>query len=126
MLTVIRGPTHYNPWRYSERVRERRDRIITTLAEGGLIDQAEATQAARAPLALAGTTRPGGSYYPAFMDLVRDQLNNSYPPKALASQGLRIFTTLKPIVQDRLQDSCLLYTSPSPRDQRGSRMPSSA
>ena len=27
---------------------------------------------------------------------------------------------------DRLSDICLLYTSPSPRDQRGSRMPSSA
>ena len=26
----------------------------------------------------------------------------------------------------RGNDSCLLYTSPSPRDQRGSRMPSSA
>ena len=26
----------------------------------------------------------------------------------------------------RLMQSCLLYTSPSPRDQRGSRMPSSA
>ena len=25
-----------------------------------------------------------------------------------------------------LEDCCLLYTSPSPRDQRGSRMPSSA
>ena len=25
-----------------------------------------------------------------------------------------------------LIDTCLLYTSPSPRDQRGSRMPSSA
>ena len=25
-----------------------------------------------------------------------------------------------------LPDNCLLYTSPSPRDQRGSRMPSSA
>ena len=25
-----------------------------------------------------------------------------------------------------LLDACLLYTSPSPRDQRGSRMPSSA
>ena len=25
-----------------------------------------------------------------------------------------------------IPDSCLLYTSPSPRDQRGSRMPSSA
>ena len=27
---------------------------------------------------------------------------------------------------DRVNQSCLLYTSPSPRDQRGSRMPSSA
>ena len=36
------------------------------------------------------------------------------------------------VVQDALikildkLDTCLLYTSPSPRDQRGSRMPSSA
>ena len=29
-------------------------------------------------------------------------------------------------VTDRRSTSCLLYTSPSPRDQRGSRMPSSA
>ena len=29
-------------------------------------------------------------------------------------------------VIDILHKSCLLYTSPSPRDQRGSRMPSSA
>ena len=27
---------------------------------------------------------------------------------------------------DSLRSVCLLYTSPSPRDQRGSRMPSSA
>ena len=30
------------------------------------------------------------------------------------------------ILVHRLNDACLLYTSPSPRDQRGSRMPSSA
>ena len=34
-----------------------------------------------------------------------------------------IFTNL---TQDHLDYHCLLYTSPSPRDQRGSRMPSSA
>ena len=28
--------------------------------------------------------------------------------------------------QNNLFETCLLYTSPSPRDQRGSRMPSSA
>ena len=30
------------------------------------------------------------------------------------------------VQQQRIVYSCLLYTSPSPRDQRGSRMPSSA
>ena len=29
-------------------------------------------------------------------------------------------------MRDQLDHHCLLYTSPSPRDQRGSRMPSSA
>ena len=29
-------------------------------------------------------------------------------------------------IQNDRQETCLLYTSPSPRDQRGSRMPSSA
>ena len=28
--------------------------------------------------------------------------------------------------QKKMYETCLLYTSPSPRDQRGSRMPSSA
>ena len=37
---------------------------------------------------------------------------------ALASDGITIAEALK--------EGCLLYTSPSPRDQRGSRMPSSA
>ena len=41
------------------------------------------------------------------------------PPRRLARQ------TLGEVVEPRYED-CLLYTSPSPRDQRGSRMPSSA
>ena len=33
---------------------------------------------------------------------------------------------LQPSIDAALAEACLLYTSPSPRDQRGSRMPSSA
>ena len=45
--------------------------------------------------------------------------------------GLRMDAHLHHILVDEFQDTshgqiCLLYTSPSPRDQRGSRMPSSA
>ena len=35
-------------------------------------------------------------------------------------------TGVGPSVENPKKDACLLYTSPSPRDQRGSRMPSSA
>ena len=40
--------------------------------------------------------------------------------KSQAKSGMR------PVTPDGLPYICLLYTSPSPRDQRGSRMPSSA
>ena len=38
--------------------------------------------------------------------------------------GVKVDNSFK-IIEDTL-NPCLLYTSPSPRDQRGSRMPSSA
>ena len=41
------------------------------------------------------------------------------------SSFLMAIYTLK-IFSDNEENPCLLYTSPSPRDQRGSRMPSSA
>ncbi len=124
LLTVIRGPSYYNPWRQPERVRERRDRIIATLRENNLISTADAATATRQELTLAGTTRPRGAYYPAFMDLVRAQLKTSYAADALASTGLRIFTTLKPHVQERLQDSAtqalerIELTQPSTADNQ--------
>ena len=46
------------------------------------------------------------------------------------SEGAEIFINNIPIISDQFlqnnEESCLLYTSPSPRDQRGSRMPSCA
>ena len=50
--------------------------------------------------------------------IVGDICANDYAGQ-LASISLKIQDTLKSV-------ACLLYTSPSPRDQRGSRMPSSA
>ena len=38
----------------------------------------------------------------------------------------RLFLYVEPLLEYNISNTCLLYTSPSPRDQRGSRMPSSA
>ena len=52
--------------------------------------------------------------------------------RLLAGYGAHIIAVgrtgadLESLAQETGCDTCLLYTSPSPRDQRGSRMPSSA
>ena len=51
----------------------------------------------------------------------RNKFNNI---EIIAVSGVSIVEKNAPIV--RFLIGCLLYTSPSPRDQRGSRMPSSA
>ena len=47
--------------------------------------------------------------------------NNAMNPDTLALYQANVLSVTR-----QLYYSCLLYTSPSPRDQRGSRMPSSA
>ena len=42
------------------------------------------------------------------------------------NEAENIVALLDSIAQQEYPKDCLLYTSPSPRDQRGSRMPSSA
>ena len=58
-----------------------------------------------------------------------DVFNFSHEPIELLEMRLRIVyphVDLICINENAVTYTCLLYTSPSPRDQRGSRMPSSA
>ena len=60
---------------------------------------------------------------------VESDLTTIQGPRDAAEQALAHFGAIDILVNNAgiaVTDSCLLYTSPSPRDQRGSRMPSSA
>ena len=48
------------------------------------------------------------------------------PEKMITMPDAEIKVDVSSTLLGELQKACLLYTSPSPRDQRGSRMPSSA
>ena len=59
----------------------------------------------------------------ALADAGKNGIVMSYTGRAAPWQIIR---QVKPKLHRIIKKVCLLYTSPSPRDQRGSRMPSSA
>jgi penicillin-binding protein 1B len=109
LIAVIRGPSFYNPFRHPERALARRDLVLDKMLETGLIDDDAHRRARDRELGIARGARTGGAYHPAFMDVVRAELAAGYRDAQLTSQGLRIFTTLRPSVQDAV-DAALADT----------------
>lgn len=97
LVAIVRGPTYYNPRLHPQRVLARRNLVLQTLAEQGIVTTAQANEAIRQPLGV--TREASGAYYPAYMDLVRRTLKRDYPEQELTEAGLRIYTSLDPRVQ---------------------------
>jgi penicillin-binding protein 1B len=90
---LIRAPNANSPFRSPMRAQGRRDAVLASMAEHGAITAEEADAARAEPLQL----RPyvaDRTNAPYFVDAVRRQLQESYPPEALTAEGLRIFTSL--------------------------------
>lgn len=104
LVGIVKGPTVYNPRRKPELVRERRDLVLHLMAEGGLIRDDQLEVALAQPLGVSAAGTGGAERYPAYIDLVRRQLKGLYREEDLAGEGLRIFTTLDPRVQEALEN----------------------
>lgn len=99
LVAMVKGPSYYNPRRNPERALARRNLVLAQMQQAGLISATEADRAAGQPLSI--TARPSFSdnRYPAYIDLVRRHLSRDYRQQDLQSDGLRIFTTLNPAIQ---------------------------
>ncbi len=105
LVGMVRGASYYNPRRNPERAKARRDRVLDTFAETGLLTADQAAQWQAKPLDITDTPGFGRNRYAAFVDLVRDQLQRDYREEDLRSEGLRIFTTLAPAAQAAAEDA---------------------
>ena len=105
LVALIKGPSYYNPRRHPERALARRNLIVDTLRVQGAIGAEQAAAAKRAPLGVSDKGgRPSGAY-PAYIQLVRRQLQRDYQEEDLRSEGLRIFATLDPLVQSAAEEA---------------------
>jgi penicillin-binding protein 1B len=96
LIGLVKGPSYYDPRRHADRARARRDLVLQQLAEAHLLEAAAAQRAAANPL---GLKPPGGSYVPAYLDLVRRHLKRDYAEADLAAAGLAVYTSLDPRAQ---------------------------
>ncbi len=99
LVGLVKGASYYNPWRNPERAKTRRNLVLTVMHNEGLIDDKQFKAAQVAPLGLAAETDVSLINYPAFVDLVKRQLKQDYQDDDLRKEGLRIFTTIAPMVQ---------------------------
>jgi len=105
LVSLVRGPSYYDPYKYPDRVLKRRNLILDEMVDQGFIPEEDAVEAKSHPLDVVTDPHQSGGRYPAFMDLVRRQLQKEYRPEDLTSEGLHIYTTLDVHVQRQLQDA---------------------
>lgn len=99
LVGMVRGPSYYDPRQEPKRCLKRRQNVLEIMLAEQVISKEEFRQAKAAPLALQTMAGSGGNRFPAFLDLVRRQLAEEYREEDLTTEGLKIFTTLDPLVQ---------------------------
>ena len=117
LAAVPKGPAIYDPIRHPKRVVERRNVVLTLMAQQNYITAAQAEGAKRTPL----VTAPDGGITvqaPYFLDVVRVQAERAGVP--LATGGFRIYTTLDPLLQ-RAANEALVAELESVERQPGYR-----
>src|SRR5690606_28978075 len=88
LVGLVRGPSWYDPRRHPERALERRDTVLRQFHYTGLLDDRELAAALARPLGVTASGALPRNRYPAFLDLVRRQLQSEYPADDLAGAGL--------------------------------------
>ena len=103
---MVKGTTRYNPIRNPNNALERRNLVLDVMAKKGLIEESVAIEQKAKPIKTASNASGQLSRsYPAFSDLVRQQIKQDYESSDLEAAGLRIFTTLDPRIQSHLDQT---------------------
>ena len=105
LVGLVQGPSLYNPWRNPEAALKRRNIVLNNMLVMGYLTQDQYDKESARPLGVVAKPSLGPAKFPDFLDIVRRQLRSEYQENDLTNQGLRIFTTLDPIAQTRIQNT---------------------
>ncbi len=105
LVGTAKGASFYNPRKHPQRARARRNLILKNMGQTGLLTADAASRLQETALGVGKHISSGITPYPAFVQLVRRQLKRDYRDQDLQSEGLSIFTTFDPVIQQQAEKS---------------------
>jgi len=105
LVGIVKGASYYNPRHQAERAKLRRNQVLDKLASAQLFSREETEDLKNKALGVTKDMPSGITPYPGFLQLVRRQLARDYKDEDLRSEGLSVFTTLDPIIQQQAEYS---------------------
>ncbi|MCF8778746.1 penicillin-binding protein 1B [Vibrio sp. IRLE0018] len=102
LVGMVKGPSYYNPVRFPERTKERRDLVLRLMMQQNMLTASEYDQAASRPLDIQDVPRVA-SRQPAYFQQLSMELKQKVGDAFRGESGLRVFTSLDPISQDKLE-----------------------
>ncbi|NJD07162.1 MAG: penicillin-binding protein 1B [Methylococcaceae bacterium] len=103
LVALVKGPSVYDPIRSPDKALKRRNLVLDEMVAMGHLDPPDAAAAKAKPLDVVKDPHQAISRYPAFLDLVKRQLQQQYRNEDLTSEGLKVFSTLDVEAQDALE-----------------------
>ncbi len=114
LAALPKAPNNYNPFRFPDAARARRDWVLDRMADDRVLTQAQAAAAKATPIVPAAFSRPetvSGADY--FAEEVRRRLIDRFGIDATTQGGLSVRTSLDPALQAQadhaLRDGLLRY-----------------
>ena len=104
LIGMVKGASYFDPRRYSERCKARRDVVLGVFRNENIITELAYDDALTEALGGDSEQKNGFNRFPAYLDLVRFQLKDEYQKKDLQTKGLRILTNLDPQVQWKIEE----------------------
>ncbi|MET2900241.1 penicillin-binding protein 1B [Vibrio rotiferianus] len=104
LVGMVKGPSYYNPIRYPERTKTRRDLVLRLLMQQDMLTAQQYEQAVNRPLDTQSKPRIA-SRQPAYFQQLNLELKEKVGDNFKAETGLRLFTSLDPVSQSKLEQA---------------------
>ena len=102
LVGMVKGPSYYNPIRFPERAKQRRDLVLRLMMQHDILTPRQYDTAASRPLDIQDNPRTA-SRQPAYFQQLSIELKHKVGDAFQADSGLRVFTSLDPVSQQQLE-----------------------